>query len=114
MDILNNRDECKEWLRASICILGPGRAGKTGLADSLAGRPFKDTPSTIGIVKEAFDINVSYFQGNNSDNTSSNSDTGRWKPTEKKEKEYESAIAMKILDKLTGKFNIRYHSFPLK
>jgi GTPase SAR1 family protein len=36
------------WNRSKIMLVGQGRAGKTALARSMMGEPFRETPSTIG------------------------------------------------------------------
>jgi GTPase SAR1 family protein len=40
--------ELVSWNRSKIMLVGQGRAGKTALARSMIGEPFKETPSTIG------------------------------------------------------------------
>lgn len=39
----------KPWGRSKVMLVGEGRAGKTALANSIIGKPFQDTSSTIGI-----------------------------------------------------------------
>jgi GTPase SAR1 family protein/DNA-binding MarR family transcriptional regulator len=40
--------EMVSWNRSKIMLVGQGRSGKTALARSMMGEPFKETPSTIG------------------------------------------------------------------
>jgi GTPase SAR1 family protein len=40
--------EMVSWNRSKIMLVGQGRAGKTALARSMMGEPFRETPSTIG------------------------------------------------------------------
>jgi GTPase SAR1 family protein len=40
--------EMVRWNRSKIMLVGQGRAGKTALARSMMGEPFRETPSTIG------------------------------------------------------------------
>jgi GTPase SAR1 family protein len=40
--------EMVSWNRSKIMLVGQGRAGKTALARSMMGEPFKETSSTIG------------------------------------------------------------------
>jgi len=65
-------------------IVGEGRAGKTALANSIIGNPFAATDSTIGI--EQFSCCVNYADASK----------GHWKPYDRPEKEYETAIAQII------------------
>jgi GTPase SAR1 family protein len=47
-----------KWGRATIGMIGPGRAGKTATARSLVGKPFQMTESTVGI--DQFDCTVNH------------------------------------------------------
>ncbi len=57
----------KEWGRSKIMIFGEGRAGKTALANSILGRKYENTESTVGI--NEFTCNVVYASvgGSNAD-----------------------------------------------
>ncbi len=44
-------------------VVGAGREGKTALANSIAGRPFTSTPSTVGIEQFSCSINQLGVQG---------------------------------------------------
>ncbi|KAJ1409647.1 hypothetical protein B484DRAFT_468763, partial [Ochromonadaceae sp. CCMP2298] len=46
----------KPWGRSKIMIVGEGRAGKSALANSIIGRPFSQTESTVGINQLTCDI----------------------------------------------------------
>ncbi|MFX8569923.1 hypothetical protein ABTM09_20770, partial [Acinetobacter baumannii] len=48
----------KAWNRSKIMIVGEGRAGKTALANSIIGRKFEETTSTIGIEQFTCDVKV--------------------------------------------------------
>ena len=42
-------------LRACLMIVGPGRAGKSSLVNSLGDKPFKHTDSTAGVATSTVD-----------------------------------------------------------
>ena len=46
----------KKWERSKIMVVGEGRAGKTALTNSIIGKPFVETSSTIGINELTCDI----------------------------------------------------------
>jgi GTPase SAR1 family protein len=46
--VSSERIDYTAWNRSKIMLVGQGRAGKTALARSMMGEPFKETPSTIG------------------------------------------------------------------
>ena len=89
--------QMQEWNRATIIIVGAGRAGKTGLADSLAGRSFRETTSTVGIEKQSLDMHISYIEA-----AAATADV-KWDSAQKAEHEFEQAIASMVRDKRTGK-----------
>ena len=62
--------------------------GKTALANTLIGRSFEDTPSTIGITQFTCDIKYA------------NVGSGKWSEYEKPDKEMEAAIAEMIANGL--------------
>ena len=49
----------RAWGRSKIMIVGEGRAGKTALANSLIGKRFEETTSTLGINQVTCDVKVS-------------------------------------------------------
>jgi GTPase SAR1 family protein len=48
----------RAWGRSKIMIVGEGRAGKTALANSLIGKSFEETVSTLGINQLTCDVKV--------------------------------------------------------
>ena len=46
----------KKWERSKIMVVGEERAGKTALTNSIIGKPFVETLSTIGINELTCDI----------------------------------------------------------
>ena len=79
----------QEWGRAKIMIVGEGRAGKTALANSIIGKPFSDTESTIGINQMSCNIQFASVGGAGD----------KWNAYDKPEKELEAAIAKMIIAK---------------
>jgi hypothetical protein len=53
----------KEWNRCKIMIVGEGRAGKTALSNSIIGREFYDTESTVGISQLTCDVRFANSKG---------------------------------------------------
>lgn len=51
----------KPWRRSKIMLVGEGRAGKTALANSILGKDFADTASTVGINQLTCDIKYAAF-----------------------------------------------------
>ena len=74
-----------ELRRSKIMIVGEGCAGKTAFANSIIGKKYEETESTVGI--NAFMCSVTHADLSNSE----------WKKCEKIEKEYENAIAGHLL-----------------
>mmetsp|Transcript_23591 Transcript_23591/g.23783 ORF Transcript_23591/g.23783 Transcript_23591/m.23783 type:complete len:1313 (+) Transcript_23591:119-4057(+) len=74
----------KEWARSKLMIIGEGRAGKTALADSIAGVAFHDTPSTVGINQLTCDVKLAAVG------------QGHWSDYKRPEKELEYAVAQFI------------------
>ena len=75
----------KEWGRSKIMIVGEGRAGKTALANSIIGKSFKETDSTLGINQFTCSINqISKGKGD-------------WSISKSHDKEFEAAIAHMII-----------------
>ena len=80
--VLGRLNEVKKELRRSkIMIVGEGCAGKTAFANSIIGKIFEETESTVGI--NTFLCSVTHAALSKSE----------WKKCEKIEKEYENAIA---------------------
>ena len=46
-----------------ILLLGEGRVGKTALYNSLMGRPFEETSSTVGVKDGIFEVQAADMQG---------------------------------------------------
>jgi len=46
----------KAWRRSKLSFVGEGRAGKSTLANSVVGRPFEETASTVGINQLTCDV----------------------------------------------------------
>ena len=46
----------RQWDRSKLMVVGEGRVGKTALCNSILGKLFKETESTIGI--ETFNVDV--------------------------------------------------------
>ena len=74
-------DVKKELLRSKIMIVGEGCAGKTAFANSIIGKKYEETESTMGI--DTFICSVTHAALSKSE----------WKKCDKIEKEYENAIA---------------------
>ena len=53
----------KECRMSRILLLGEGRVGKTALYNSLMGRPFKETSSTVGVKEGFFEVQGADMQG---------------------------------------------------
>ena len=80
--VLGRLNEVKKELRRSkIMIVGEGCAGKTAFANSIIGKKYEETESTVGI--NTFLCSVTHAALSKSE----------WKKCEKIEKEYENAIA---------------------
>ena len=75
----------KEWGRSKIMIVGEGRAGKSAFANTIIGRSFTDTESTVGINQLTCDIKYASIGSGNG-----------WAECEKPKKELESAVASMI------------------
>ena len=75
----------KPWGRSKIMIVGEGRAGKTALSNSIIGKPFEDTESTVGINQLTFDVKYTSLG------------QGTWNEYVKPEKEFEAAIASMVM-----------------
>jgi GTPase SAR1 family protein len=79
---IGSEDEVrKEFRRSKIMIVGEGCAGKTAFANSIIGKKFEETESTVGINTFLCSVTHAAFS------------KGEWKECDKIEKEYENAIA---------------------
>lgn len=76
----------KAWGRSKIMIVGEGRAGKTALANSVMGKPFEETSSTVGI--NLFTCDIKYAAVGN----------GQWDKHESPDRLLEAALAQMIAD----------------
>ena len=54
------KSDGKPWKHSRIMIIGEGRAGKTALANSIMGKGYVETQSTVGIHEEVCDVDLSY------------------------------------------------------
>jgi GTPase SAR1 family protein len=79
------RNGTTEWGRCKLMLVGPGRAGKTALANTVIGRPFEHTESTIGINELTCDVKH-IASGEN----------GKWGERDKGGKEFEAGVAKAI------------------
>ena len=70
-----------EFRRSKIMIVGEGCAGKTAFANSIIGKKFEETDSTVGINTFMCSVTHAAFS------------KGEWKECDKIEKEYEYGIA---------------------
>lgn len=75
----------KEWGRSKIMIVGEGRAGKSAFANTIIGRAFEDTESTVGINQLTCDVKYASIGTGNG-----------WAECSKPDKELESAVASMI------------------
>ena len=83
----------KPWGRSKIMIVGEGRAGKTALANSIIGRGFADTSSTVGINQVTCDVKFASLGG----------EGGGWSEYAKPSRELEAALARMIMDEQLGR-----------
>jgi len=85
----------KQWRRSKIMIVGEGRAGKTGLANSIIGKPFEDTVSTVGINDMTLNVKYAYrsHEGERVD------EGVHWTECPQPEKELETAVAQEVSKK---------------
>ena len=75
----------KPWNRSKVMIVGAGRVGKTALCNSMMGKPFIETESTVGLTQLTCDVRR-VAASNNS----------LWTERTKPEREYEAGIAQLI------------------
>ena len=75
----------KEWRRSKIMIVGAGRAGKTALANSIIGKEYEGTESTVGISQLTCTVNYATLG------------QGQWGVCAKPEREFEFAIAQNVI-----------------
>ena len=77
----------KPWNRSKIMLVGEGRVGKTALCNSMMGKSFVETESTVGLTKLTCDVWRAATTRN-----------GRWTEHEKPEREFEAGIAQLVTD----------------
>eukprot|EP00555_Chaetoceros_dichaeta_P007134 CAMPEP_0198262838 /NCGR_PEP_ID=MMETSP1447-20131203/11293_1 /TAXON_ID=420782 /ORGANISM="Chaetoceros dichaeta, Strain CCMP1751" /LENGTH=119 /DNA_ID=CAMNT_0043951235 /DNA_START=75 /DNA_END=431 /DNA_ORIENTATION=- len=75
-------------------IVGEERAGKTGLANSIMGKSFEMTESTVGINELKIEVKYAYRFNKKTEKGKG----GNWNAYKKPEKELETAIAQMVLD----------------
>ena len=73
------------WNRSKVMLVGEGRVGKTALCNSMMGKPFEETESTVGLTQLTCDVRT-VATGRN----------GRWVEHTKPEREYEASVAQLI------------------
>jgi GTPase SAR1 family protein len=77
----------KPWKRSKFSLLGQGRAGKTAFANAIAGRPFEETTSTVGINQLTCD--VKHIQAS----SGAGQREREWSECTKNLREFEAALA---------------------
>ena len=77
----------KPWSRSKIMLVGEGRVGKTALCNSMMGKSFVETESTVGLTKLTCNVRRAATTRN-----------GRWIEHEKPDKEFEAGIAQLVTD----------------
>ena len=75
----------KPWNRSKVMIVGEGRAGKTALCNSMMGKSFEETESTVGLTQLTCDVR----------RAAATSD-GRWVEHTKPEREFEAGLAQLV------------------
>eukprot|EP01041_Mallomonas_annulata_P000218 gene218-395_t len=93
----------KEWGRSKIMIVGQGRAGKTAFANSLIGKDFERTASTVGINELTCDVK----------HAAVGRDTAHWVTYNAPEKLYETALAKSMYDTNNGKAKSKSESVEI-
>ena len=75
----------KSWNRSKVMLVGEGRVGKTALCNSMMGRPFVETTSTVGLTQLTCDVRRGVATSG-----------GRWSLRRQPEREYEHGVAQLI------------------
>ena len=75
----------KAWNRSKIMFVGEGRAGKTALCNSMMGKQFEETESTVGLTQLTCDVWSTAATSN-----------GRWTEYTKPEREFEAGVAQLV------------------
>jgi len=91
----------KELNRSKMMIVGEGFAGKTAFANSIIGKTFEETESTVGMNAFMCSVKLAALstpsttptQSYRSSSPNKSSSAAEWKECNKIEKEYENAIA---------------------
>ena len=75
----------KPWNRSKVMLVGEGRAGKTALCNSMLGKPFVETESTVGLTQLTCEVQRAAADGNR-----------RWTEHTKPDREYVAGVAQLI------------------
>ena len=93
----------KPWGRSKLMIVGEGGAGKTALTNSIMGKLFVPTESTIGINNLECQIEQAAL-----------GTTSNWSAHEKSEKEFASALASMIVEEDSSNIEQSNHNPQLE
>lgn len=88
----------KPWRRSKIMLVGEGRAGKTALANSILGKDFAETASTVGINQLTCDIKYASVGDNASTSTEGpgGGGSGHWNACEAPKNLLETSVAQML------------------
>ena len=75
----------KPWNRSKVMLVGEGRVGKTALCNSMMGKPFVETESTVGLAQLTCDVRRAAATAD-----------GRWVEHTKPEREFEAGVAQLV------------------
>ena len=75
----------KPWNRSKVMLVGEGRVGKTALCNSMMGKPFVETDSTVGLTQLTCDVRRAAVTSNR-----------RWTEHTKPEREFEAGVAQLV------------------
>ena len=75
----------KPWNRSKVRLVGEGRVGKTALCNSMMGKPFVETDSTVGLTQLTCDVRRAAVTSNR-----------RWTEHTKPEREFEAGVAQLV------------------
>ena len=75
----------KPWNRSKVMIVGEGRVGKTALCNSMTGKPFEETESTVGLTQLTCDVQRAAATNDR-----------RWTEHTKPEREFEAGVAQLV------------------
>jgi GTPase SAR1 family protein len=85
------KEGTKEWRRSKLSIVGEGRAGKTALTNTIIGRGFSETNSTVGINQLTCDVRQVRA-------SASGQDEAEWSVAHRSERELETALAQMVAE----------------